>query len=111
VSGFVRAPLGEAADAVVSPRARVEEAVLPGGTVRRARHDPGWRWSADVGGARGESACPRTHTGYVVAGRLGLRLADGTEVELEEGDAFAIPPQHDAWTIGDEPCVYVEFVP
>jgi hypothetical protein len=36
-------------------------------------------------------------------------MADGTEREITQGDAFDIPPGHDMWVLGDEQYVAVEF--
>jgi uncharacterized cupin superfamily protein len=57
----------------------------------------------------GTELCQVTHTGYVVSGRERVRMADGTEAELGPGDAFVIGPGHDAWVIGAEPCVTLDF--
>ncbi len=34
-------------------------------------------------------------------------MEDGAEVEHEPGDAFYMPPGHDAWIVGDERCVLI----
>jgi quercetin dioxygenase-like cupin family protein len=75
----------------------------------RATFQPGFRWSEHVNPVAGVDLCPVAHTGYVVSGRSGIRMADGTERELVAGDVFDIPPGHDAWVIGDEPYVAVDF--
>jgi len=36
-------------------------------------------------------------------------MDDGSELELGPGDVVAIPPGHDAWVVGDEPCVVLDF--
>jgi len=36
---------------------------------------------------------------------------DGTEVEIAAGDAFDLAPGHDAYTVGDEPCVMIDVSP
>jgi quercetin dioxygenase-like cupin family protein len=92
-----------------SERTRIDLVTLDQTTVGRATFQPGWRWSEDVRPAAGTELCEITHTGYVVSGREGVRMADGTEVELGPGDAFVIGPGHDAWVIGDEPCVTLDF--
>jgi hypothetical protein len=92
-----------------SDRGRIEMVTLGEVTVGRAVFQPGWRWSFDVKPAAGTDLCDVAHTGYVVSGRERVRMADGTEVELGPGDAFAIAPGHDAWVIGDEPCVTLDF--
>ncbi len=92
-----------------SDKGRIDLATLGEVTVGRATFQPGWRWSADVKPGAGTELCEVTHTGYVVSGRQVVRMADGTEVELEPGDAFVIGPGHDAWVIGDQPCVTLDF--
>ena len=92
-----------------SDRGRVEMVTLGEVTVGRAIFQPGWRWSVDVKPVAGTELCEVAHTGYVVSGRECVRMADGTEVELRPGDAFAIAPGHDAWVIGEEPCVTLDF--
>jgi hypothetical protein len=34
---------------------------------------------------------------------------DGTEGEIGPGDVAAIQPGHDAWVVGDESCVSIDF--
>ncbi len=78
-------------------------------TIGRAVLNPGWRWSADVKPLVGTSSCEVTHTGYVLSGRMRVRMNDGTEAEFGPGDAQFVSPGHDAWVVGDEPCVVVDF--
>ncbi len=92
-----------------SERGRIDLVTLDRTTVGRAVFEPGWRWSEDVKPVAGTELCEVTHTGYVVSGSEGVRMADGTEVELGPGDAFVIGPGHDAWVIGNEPCVTLDF--
>jgi quercetin dioxygenase-like cupin family protein len=49
------------------------------------------------------------YTGYVLSGRMRVVMDDGTESEAGPGHAFVIPPGHDAWVVGDEPCVFIDF--
>jgi uncharacterized cupin superfamily protein len=49
------------------------------------------------------------HVGYVLSGRQRLRMDDGAELEVGPGDLVTIPPGHDGWTVGDEPCVILYF--
>ena len=71
--------------------------------------EPGWRWSENVKPIAGTDSCQVLHTGYHVSGRLHVRLDDGTEEEFGPGDAYVIPPGHDAWVVGDEPVVSVDM--
>jgi hypothetical protein len=84
---------------------------VAGATIVRALFNPGWRWSTDVMPAAGTGSCQVPHTSYVVSGRFGIRMDDGTEGELGPGDAAVVSPGHDAWVVGDEPCVMIDFVP
>ena len=49
------------------------------------------------------------HLGYVLSGRLKVVTDDGTEGEVGPGDVCSIAPGHDAWTVGDEACVTIDF--
>jgi class 3 adenylate cyclase len=70
---------------------------------------PGWRWSKDVAPITGTRSCQHRHLGYTIAGSLHVRMDDGTELTIGPGDAYEIPPGHDAWVVGDEPWDSVEF--
>jgi quercetin dioxygenase-like cupin family protein len=78
-------------------------------TASRLVLEPGWRWSENVKPIAGTDTCQVLHTGYHVSGRLHVRLEDGTEKEYGPGDAYVIPPGHDAWVVGDEPVVTVDM--
>jgi hypothetical protein len=77
--------------------------------VGRFELQPGWRWSQAVKPLVGTEWCEQTHVGYLVSGRLGQKLRDGTEEEAGPGDAIFTPPGHDAWVIGSEPVVLLDF--
>jgi class 3 adenylate cyclase len=70
---------------------------------------PGWRWSKDVAPIVGTSSCQHRHVGYTITGSLEVRMLDGTTVVIKAGDAYEIPPGHDAFVVGDEPWEAVEF--
>jgi mannose-6-phosphate isomerase-like protein (cupin superfamily) len=82
---------------------------VAGATVGRAVFNPGWKWSNDVKPIAGTESCQAPHTGYVISGRMHVVMDDGTEGEAGPGDAVAIPPGHDAWIVGDEPCVMLDW--
>jgi quercetin dioxygenase-like cupin family protein len=77
-------------------------------TIGRSTFHPGWRWAEHVKPIAGTELCQATHTGYVVSGRMVVRMEDGSETEVKAGDAIIIPPGHDAWVVGDEPCVTID---
>jgi quercetin dioxygenase-like cupin family protein len=78
-------------------------------TVGRAVFEPGWRWSEHVKPLAGTDSCQVHHNGYILSGRMRVRMDDGTEAEAGPGDVFVVPPGHDAWTVGDEPIVALDF--
>ena len=79
------------------------------GTIGRGVCEPGWRWSESVKPLAGTESCEVEHLGFVASGRMHVRMNDGEEVDLGPGDVVSIPPGHDAWTVGDEACVILDF--
>ncbi len=88
---------------------RVDILNLEGGTVGRAVFEPGWKWSKDVKPLAGTESCMAPHSGYVLSGRMHVVMDDGQEEDIGPGDYFVIPPGHDGWVIGNEPCVALDF--
>lgn len=74
-------------------------------TLGKGTFEPGWQWSKDVKPIAGTDSCMTRHTGICLSGRMTVRSDDGTEATVEAGDVFVLEPRHDAWTVGDEPCV------
>lgn len=91
-------------------KTRVEVVRLQGFTIGRFNFEPGWRWSECVKPVVGTESCQVSHVGYAVAGRLAIRLEDGTERTISAGDSYTIPPGHDAWVVGNEPFVGIEVM-
>jgi hypothetical protein len=71
--------------------------------------EPGWRWSDHVKPIANTDSCEAPHLLYCLSGKMKVAMSDGTEGELGPGDVAAIDPGHDAWVVGDEPCVAVDF--
>jgi len=90
-------------------KGKVEVVNLGDRTAMRATFEPGWKWSESVKPIAGTESCEVDHLVYVISGRMGIRMDDGTETEIGSGDVASIPPGHDAWIIGDEPCVAIDF--
>jgi len=74
-------------------------------TLGKGTFEPGWRWSKDVGPIAGTESCQVRHTGICISGSMTVRMDDGTEATVNPGDVVLIEPGHDAWVVGDEPCV------
>lgn len=80
-----------------------------GRTVGMGVFEPGWKWSQDVKPIAGTDSCQVAHSLYVVSGRMAVKMDDGTQEEMGPGDVAIIPPGHDAWVIGNESCLAVDF--
>lgn len=78
-------------------------------TFGRATFEPGWKWSECVKPIAGTDSCEASHNGYIVSGRMHIKMDDGTESDLGPGDVFVAAPGHDAWILGDEACVALDF--
>jgi hypothetical protein len=78
-------------------------------SVARLTLEPGWRWSDCIKPVAGTESCQAAHLGYVVSGRLRVAATDGSEGDLDPGDCYRLAPGHDAWVLGDEPFVAMEF--
>lgn len=90
------------------PRGELGVVNLDENMLGRFVFQPGWRWSTDVGPIAGTASCQHRHLGYVISGRLHVVTLDGSELEVGPGDAYEIPPGHDAWVVGDVPWEAVE---
>jgi hypothetical protein len=82
---------------------------LAGKAIGRGEFEPGWRWSENIKPIAGTDSCEVSHLGYCLSGRMKVFMDDGSEGEVGPGDAFAIPPGHDAEVVGDETCVLLDF--
>ncbi len=90
-------------------KGKVEVLNLGGMQVMRATFQPGWKWSECVKPVVGTDSCQVSHLIYTVSGRMVVRMDDGSETEIKPGDATVIPPGHDAWIVGEEPYVGIDF--
>jgi len=89
-------------------KGRLEVLRVGDGIVGRGIFEPGWRWSKHVKPIAQTASCEAAHSGYVLSGRMRILMDDGQESEIAPGDYVTIPPGHDAWTVGNEPCVLLD---
>ena len=101
----------DAADEVrpFAAHGHVDLVQLSTGPVGLGTFEPGWKWSNDVKPLAATESCQVGHIGYCLSGRMVVRMEDGSETEIAPGDVVHIPAGHDAWTVGDEPCIMIDF--
>lgn len=91
------------------PNTTVDTVGFGGRTVARITYHPGWRWAKDIKPTAGGDLCQVNHFVYVLSGQTHVVMADGAEMDLRPGDIATIPANHDAWVVGDEACVFLDF--
>jgi quercetin dioxygenase-like cupin family protein len=91
------------------PHGKVDLINIGEGTVGRLTLEPGWRWSTDVKPVAGTNWCEAPHFQVQLSGRLRVKMESGEEFELGTGDVSCLPSGHDAWVVGNEPVVLVDW--
>ncbi len=91
------------------PHGKVELLHIGGGVVGRFTVEPGWKWSEHVKPIAKTEWCEAPHFQYVLSGTMHVVMADGKEFDVHAGDVITIPPRHDAWVIGNEPVVAIDW--
>ncbi len=91
------------------PLGKLELIKVGGATIGRATLEPGWRWSTSVQPLVKTKSCEAPHFQYHVAGTLMVLMDDGTKLECKAGDVSLLPIGHDAWVVGNEPVLVVDF--
>jgi hypothetical protein len=91
------------------PKGKVELVKIGNATVGRATLQPGWKWSESVQPIAKTKSCEAAHFQYQVAGELMIKMDDGTILHSKPGDVSLLPMGHDAWVVGTEPVVIVDF--
>ncbi|TCO51917.1 hypothetical protein EV646_101913 [Kribbella antiqua] len=87
----------------------VDVVKLPGASVARITFQPGWRWSECIRPVVGGDSCQVRHIGTILTGEMEVVHDDGSKARVVPGVAYIIEPGHDAWVVGDEPVVSLEF--
>lgn len=88
---------------------KLEFVNLEGGAVGRATFEPGWQWSKHVRPIAKTDSCQMAHVGYFISGRMRVVTDKGEEMDYGPGDFAVMAPGHDAWVLGDEPCVVIDW--
>ena len=90
-------------------KGRVELVKVGDVTIGRGIFEPGWKWSTHVKPLANTKSCEAPHFQYQIAGTMKVVMDDGTTRECKAGDVSLLPSGHDAWVVGNEPVVVVDF--
>ncbi|MCY3852700.1 MAG: cupin domain-containing protein [Gammaproteobacteria bacterium] len=78
-------------------------------TAIKVTFNPGAKWSVDLKEYAGTESCQLPHVAYVISGAIEILMDDGSKETFRKGDIMMLPPGHDAWTVGDEPCQFIQM--
>lgn len=111
MAGLIRKSLDSPEETRSFPdgKGKLELVNLDAGAIGRATFEPGWKWSTHIKPIAKTDSCQAAHLGYCISGRMKVVMDDGQEMEFGPGDFSVIPPGHDAWIVGDEACVMIDW--
>ena len=111
MSGMIRKSLNEPEETrpFEDGKGRLDLVDVANGGVGKGVFEPGWRWSKHVKPIAQTESCEAAHAGYVLSGRMKLVMDEGQEMEVSAGDYMVVPPGHDAWVVGDDQCVLIDW--
>ena len=90
-------------------KGQIELVTIGDMTFGKATLQPGWKWSTCVKPLVKTESCEAAHLQFQISGRMHVVMDDGDEMEFGPGDAFSIPPGHDAWVVGNQPVVVIDI--
>jgi hypothetical protein len=90
-------------------KGKLELIKVGGALIGRATLQPGWKWSESVKPIAKTESCEAPHFQYHASGTIRIRMDDGTERDVKAGEVSLVPTGHDAWVIGNEPVVLIDF--
>jgi hypothetical protein len=90
-------------------KGRLELLEIGGGVVGRLVLEPGWRWSEHVKPLAGTELCEAPHFQYAPTAMIRIQMADGHEFDAGPGELTALPAGHDAWVVGTEAAVMIDW--
>ncbi len=91
------------------PRGKLELIKIGGATIGRGTFEPGWKWSTSVQSIAKTKSCEAPHFQYHLSGTLKVVMDDGKQFDCKAGDVSLLPTGHDAWVVGNEPVVVIDF--
>lgn len=106
---YERKDFGKPDEVRTFDKGRLELLNIGGGVVGRLILEPGWRWSESVKPIAGTDWCEAPHFQYHAAGCIRIVKPNGEEFEVGPGEVTTLPSGHDAYVVGDDPVVMVDF--
>jgi hypothetical protein len=88
---------------------KLEIVNIGGAAVGKATFMPGWKWSKSVKPLVKTKSCEAPHFQYQISGVLHVKMDGGEEKDIKAGEVCIVPPGHDAWVVGNEPVVAIDF--
>ena len=79
------------------------------GRVKRLVYPPGFRWSTHLKPLVGTRHCMHAHVGFLARGHVRGEYADGCTFEFVAPQVVVVEPGHDAWVVGEETAVLIQF--
>ena len=79
------------------------------GRVKRVIYPPGFRWSTHMKPVVGTDLCMHAHVGFLARGQIHVDYQDGCTLDLVAPRIVAVEPGHDAWVVGEQSAVFIEF--
>jgi hypothetical protein len=90
-------------------KGKVELIKIGGAMIGKATFEPGWKWSKHVKPLVKTKSCEAPHFQYHISGTLHVVMDNGTEKDIKAGEVSLLPTGHDAWVVGNEPVILVDF--
>jgi hypothetical protein len=87
----------------------VDVARAGNGRIKRLVYPPGFRWSTHLKPGVGTPLCLHAHVGFLARGHVRGEYADGCGFEFVAPQVLVVEPGHDAWVVGNEAAVLIQF--
>jgi quercetin dioxygenase-like cupin family protein len=108
-SRLQRKSLDSPDESITFEKEKIEIVNLGKISIARVTLEPGWSWEKYVKPRANTKSCDVAHTSLILSGRARTIMDDGTVIESGPGDVAIVPPGHNTWVLGNEPCVILDF--
>jgi quercetin dioxygenase-like cupin family protein len=109
VSKLQKKSLDSPDEIIKSEKEKIELVNLGGFSIARVTLEPGWSWEKYLKPQEKTDSCQVGHTSLILSGRVRSVMDDGTVIDGGPGDVAIVPPGHNTWVIGNEPCIIIDF--